>query len=114
DRALLAGIDRLVVAPVRLVVLALGGDVGRQRDMADGGDGAVEIRAGSVEVQGDFATLAFLLDDGGQVFCSAEGDAVAALDAFSGPGESLPAVAGNTHMQRCGHLLAARALPVAD
>ena len=49
DRAVLAGIDRLVVVAVAFVLGARGGDIGRQRHMADGGDRLVEDRAGEVE-----------------------------------------------------------------
>lgn len=45
DGAFLTGIDRLVVLAVALVLGALGGDIGRQRNMADGGDRLVERRS---------------------------------------------------------------------
>src|SRR5262245_40219577 len=49
DSALLSRIDRLVVAAVALVVRTLGGDVGRQRHVADSLQRLLQESAGEVE-----------------------------------------------------------------
>jgi hypothetical protein len=63
DGALVAGIDGLVVGAVLRVLRPLRGDVGRKRDVADAGDGLVEIGAGKFELQHDAVVV--LGDDGG-------------------------------------------------
>ncbi len=62
DGTLFARVDRLVVGAVLLVLRALGGDIGRQRNMADGGDRLVQRRTGKIEAQRHLAGLALLLD----------------------------------------------------
>jgi len=63
DSTLLAGIHRLVVGAVLVVLVALGCDIGRQRNMADGGNRLIERGTGKIEAQGHLARLALLLDD---------------------------------------------------
>ena len=50
--------DRLVVLPILLVLAALGRDIRRQRDMADGGDRLVQHRTGEVEDEQNLARVA--------------------------------------------------------
>ena len=65
-RAILAGVDGLVIVRIGLVGRALAGDIGRQRQLAEPGDLLVEDRTGEGEAQLDLAALAFCRDLGMQ------------------------------------------------
>jgi hypothetical protein len=108
NRALLAGIDGLVILAVLRVLAALGGDIGWQRNVAGGHDRLVERRAGEIEDQLDLAALAALARSGiehalkADRAIAAKGQPVTRLDALAGPHEGLPAVRARPHVQRCG------------
>src|SRR5438552_6405574 len=118
DRALLPGVDGLVVAAVALVIVALRGDIRRQRNVADGMHCLVEEWAGKVEAEQHLARLA-LLDqrrvepaEKAGILVMAEMDAISGRDALTRPHKGLPAVRRHPHMQRgldLGHRLAAPA-----
>ena len=114
DRALLAGVERLVVGAVALVRRAPSGDVGRQRHLAEALDRLVEESAGKGEAEHDLAALALLLDlgveahelAGGAFGGLAEADAVADSEALCRPREGAPALGAHALVQQ--HLDAGR------
>ncbi len=70
DRAIVQGIDGLVVGQVLVVLGPLGRDIGRQGHDPDIADGIIQHRAGQGELQRHQAVVALGLDggiDGGQV-----------------------------------------------
>src|SRR5690349_9591952 len=96
-RPLIFGEDGLIILAVLIIRLALAGDIGRQRHVAQGGNRLIENGPMEVESERDFAALALLFDpriEGAEKAdppLGAKADPVADREALAGTGERLPA-----------------------
>ena len=98
DRPLLAREHRLVVAAIFRVGVTARGDVRRERHVAEAVDRLVESWAGEIEDERRFALFPARRDGRGEatgktrLVAFAERDAIAGVEPFRRPGQSLPAI----------------------
>ena len=117
DGAVVAGVDGLVALGVLGLHVALAGDVGRQRRIAQRRDRLVEVGAVQAEGELDLARLADLGDGGveraqqADASVVAEADAVADAEPLGGPREGAPAAFVDALVQVEGDLRAVVAPP---